>query len=98
MKYEREVINMMYPYIKFDDETEVTFSQIIINDDKETIEVHFERPTELGFDMARCKLPDYIWIKKEGYNDEEIKNFEEFLEHNVHLFYKYAKEGGIRIA
>jgi hypothetical protein len=88
----------MYPYIKFADETEVTFSQIIIKNEQETIQVHFERPTEKGFDEARCELPSYIWIKKEGYKEEEIKNFEKFLEHNVHLFYKYAKEGGIKIA
>lgn len=89
---------MMYPYIKFADETEVTFSQIIIRDETETIQVHFERPTKKGFDMARCELPSYTWIKKEGYIEKEIKEFEEFLKHNVHLFFKYAKEGGIEIA
>ena len=89
---------MMFPYIKFDDETEVTFSNIIKKEDIELIEVHFERPTENGFDMARCELPSYRWIIKEGYTQKEIENFIEFLEHNVHLFYKYAKEGGIKIA
>lgn len=88
----------MYPYVKFEDETEVTFSQIVEKEQKEVIEVHFERPTQDGFDVARCELPDYKWIIKEGYSEEEIKKFEEFLVHNVHLFYKYAKEGGIRIA
>ena len=89
---------MMYPYIKFEDETEVTFSQIIKKDEKEIIEVHFERPTENGFNMARCQLPNYEWLIIEGYNEEEIKYFLEFLEHNVHLLYKYSKEGGIKIA
>lgn len=37
---------MMYPYMKFEDETEVTFSQIILTNDIETVEVHFERPTK----------------------------------------------------
>lgn len=27
--------------------------------------VHFERPTEQGFDPARCELPEYKWIFKE---------------------------------
>ena len=89
---------MMYPYIKFSDETEVTFSQIINKDNVETIEVHFERPTEEGFDMARCELPSYKWLKIEGYSKVEIKEFEKFLAHNAHLFYKYAREGGIEIA
>lgn len=89
---------MMYQYIKFSDETEVTFSQIINKDNIEIIEVHFERPTENGFDTARCELPTYNWLKIEGYSENEIKEFEEFLSHNAHLFYKYAREGGIEIA
>ena len=89
---------MMYPYIKFADETEVTFSQIIEKDNIETIQVHFERATEAGFDSARCELPSYTWINIEGYSENEIKEFEEFLRHNAHLLYKYSKEGGINIA
>lgn len=89
---------MMHPYIKFSDETEVTFSQIINKNDIETVEVHFERPRESGFDTARCELPSYKWLIIEGYSENEIKQFEDFLEHNAHLFYKYAKEGGIEIA
>lgn len=89
---------MMYPYMKFSDETEVTFSQILEKEGKEIIEVHFERPTDKGFNLARCQLPDYNWIKNEGYTEREIQEFQEFLEHNAHLFYKYAKEGGIKIA
>ncbi len=89
---------MMYPYMKFADKTEVTFSQIINKDGVDTVEVHFERPTDDGFDSARCELPSYNWIIKEGYSEEEIKKFTEFLEHNAHLFFKYAKEGGIKIA
>lgn len=89
---------MMYPYIKFEDETEVTFSQIIKKEEKEYIEIHFEKPIENGFCTARCELPTYRWIKIEGYSEEKIKEFEKFLKHNAHLFYKYAKEGGIKIA
>ena len=44
------------------------------------------------------ELPDYKWVKREGYTDKEINEFEEFLAHNAHLLYKYAKEGGIKIA
>ena len=89
---------MMYPYIKFEDETEVVYSNIIEKDGVETIEVHFERPTENGFDSARCELPSYKWLFNEGYSDEEIEFFNEFLENNVHLFYKYSRNGGIKSA
>lgn len=89
---------MMYPYIVLADETEVTHSHIIEKEDVQQVEVHFERPTEKGFDMARCILPSYTWIKVEGFTDREIENFNEFLKHNAHLLYKYAAIGGIQIA
>ncbi len=89
---------MMYPYIVLGDETEITHSHIIKNDNLECIEVHFERPTEEGFDSARCVLPSYSWIKREGFNDNEISRFEKILHNNAHLLYKYAKSGGVKIS
>jgi len=89
---------MMYAYITLADETEITHSHIIEENDVKKVEVHFERPTEDGFDTARCILPNYNWIKVEGYTDEEIEKFDEILRHNAHLLYKYAATGGIQIA
>ena len=65
---------------------------------KKKVIVNFERPTEDGFDSARCELPEYIWTEKEGYSDAEISFFEELLRNNAHLLYKYAGNGGIQIA
>lgn len=89
---------MMYPYMTLADETEIVHSQIIEEEGKQKLVVHFERPTEDGFDSARCELPDYRWILKEGYSDEEIRMFEQLLHSNAHLLYKYAANGGIQIA
>ncbi len=89
---------MMYPYMTLADETEIVHSQIIEEDGKQKVIVHFERPTEQGFDTARCELPEYRWIFKEGYSDEEIAMFEQLLHSNAHLLYKYAANGGIHIA
>ncbi len=89
---------MMYPYMVLSDETEIVHSQIIEEDGKKKVLVNFERPTEEGFDSARCELPDYRWIFRDGYSDEEIKLFEELLHSNAHLLYKYAANGGIQIA
>ena len=46
---------MVYPFVKYSDETEVVFSSIKINEEngEETLFVHFERPTENGFDSVR---------------------------------------------
>lgn len=89
---------MMYPYMTLADETEIVHSQIIEDDGKKKVIVHFERPTEDGFDSARCELPEYKWIMREGYSDEEIVMFEKLLQSNAHLLYKYAANGGIQIA
>ncbi|SHN86181.1 hypothetical protein [Desulfitobacterium chlororespirans] len=89
---------MMYPYMTFADETEIVHSHIIEDNGVQRVEVHFERPTEEGFDMARCVLPTYTWIRREGFTDQEISKFERFLRSNAHLLYRYAAAGGIKIA
>ena len=89
---------MMYPYMTLSDETEIVHSQIIEEDGQKKLFVHFERPTEDGFDSARCELPEYRWVSREGFSDEEIQMFEKLLESNAHLLYKYAANGGISIA
>lgn len=89
---------MMYPYLTLSDETEIVHSQIIEEEGIQKVEVYFERPTENGFDSARCILPEYKWTKIEGYSKEEIEMFEKLLQSNAHLIYKYAKIGGVKIA
>ena len=89
---------MMYPYITLADETLITHSQLLDVDGTPTVEVHFERPTEDGFDSARCVLPSYNWKFNHGYTEAEIEKFEELLRHNAHLIYRYAAEGGLRCA
>ena len=89
---------MMYPYMTLADDTEIVHSQIIEKNGKKKVIVNFERPTEDGFDSARCELPEYIWTEKEGYSDAEISFFEELLRNNAHLLYKYAGNRGIQIA
>lgn len=89
---------MMYPYMILSDETQIMHSHIIEENDHQSVEVHFERPNENGFDIARCVLPTYTWIKHEGFSDKEINKFEAFLHSNAHLLYRYAASVGIKIA
>ena len=77
----------MYPYMTLPDETEIVHSQIIDDDGTKKVMVNFERPTEEGFDSARCELPEYKWIENKGYNKEEIAFFEKLLQSNAHLIY-----------
>ena len=91
---------MMYPYVKYADGTEVVFSNIYVDENgRECIDVHFERPTKEGFDSVRIRLPDYeITIWEGNYTQEEIDFFKKVVESSSDLFYKYAKEGGLRFA
>lgn len=89
---------MMYHYMTLADETEIVHSQLIPKDGKQHVIVNFERPTEDGFDSARCELPEYHWVSREGYTDADISLFEQLLHSNAHLIYKYAGTGGVHIA
>lgn len=88
---------MMYPYMTLADETEIVHSQIVEKDGMKKVIVNFERPTEDGFDSARCELPDYKWTERQGYSDKEIAMFEELLHSNAHLLYRYAENGGFKL-
>lgn len=70
---------MMYPYMILPDGTEIVHSHLFEENGMQCVEVHFERPTEEGFDSARCELPEYMWILREGYTDDEIAMFEQLL-------------------
>ena len=89
---------MMYPYITLADETEITHSHVMEHEGVQSVEVHFERPTEDGFVSARCVLPSYEWKFNEGFRPDEQALFDEILRHNAHLLYIYAAQGGIHCA
>ncbi|MDB8709727.1 hypothetical protein PNW90_01760 [[Ruminococcus] gnavus] len=81
---------MMYPYQVLSDKTEIVHSHLFIENGVKKVIVHFERPTENGFDSARCSLPDYTWIYKYGYSANEISFFEQLLHENEQELYKLA--------
>ena len=91
---------MVYTLCKYPDETELTFSDIRKKDNgEEYIRVSFERPTENGFDTVVFELPSYKIIEKDGnYSDKEVEEFRKIVERGAHLFFKYAREGGIKCA
>ena len=89
-------IHMMYPYMKLPDDTEIVHSELL---DGNKVFVHFERPTENGFDSVRFELPSYDKVSWEGnYTEDELKSFVDLLKHHAHLIYRYAAEGGVTIA
>ena len=84
---------MMYPYMTLSDGTEIVHSHLIKKENgQQEVQVHFERPTEDGFDSARSCLPSYTWISRQGFSDEELAFFEQLLRSNAHLLYTYASQ------
>ena len=73
---------MMYLFCKYADETEVVFSDIKKSDKgEEVLYIHFERPTDEGFDSVRFELPTYNIVYREGnYTEEEIEIFKKVVE------------------
>ena len=80
---------MLYPYMTLADGTEICHTQVFEEDGTQKVEVHFERPVEGGFHTARCQLPSYTWLIREGYSDQEMVLLEQIVHSNAHLFYKY---------
>ena len=88
---------MLYPYITLEDGTEIMHTHVFEEDGLQKVEVHFERPKEGGFDTARCQLPSYKWLTRDGFTDEEIRLFDQLVRSNAHLFYKYGANGGVKL-
>ena len=89
---------MVYPYMVLADGTEIVHTQVFEEDGIQKVEVHFERPTEDDFDTARCQLPSYTWLIKEGFSENEMELLDQMMRSNAHLFYKYGANGGVQIA
>lgn len=93
------LLAMMYPYMTFDDGTEVVHSEIVHEEGVDKVFVHFERPSKMGFDSVRCELPTYRWHSWEGaFSPDDKERFEAFLRANAHLLYRYAAAGGLEVA
>ena len=82
---------MTYPYLTLPDGTEIVHTQEVEKDGKKRVYVYFERPTEQGFDEARCYLPDGKWFHRIGFSDCEMAFFARLLEKNQEQILLAAK-------
>ena len=87
---ERDVTNMMYPYMTFNDDTEVTHSQML---DDGSVKVYIETPVEDGFKNLTCLLAEYQY-ENHGYDEKELNYWKAFIQNNAHIIMELAKEGG----
>ena len=91
---------MTYEFAKYSDGTIGVFSNIGKKENgEEYIRVTFERPTDIGFDTYVIELPGYKIISEEGnYSKEEKDNFMKIAKNGASFFFKYARQGGLKIA
>lgn len=85
---------MMYRFMTLDDGTEVVHSDAYTEDNTETVKVYFEKPVFGGFHSAECYLPDYKWENINGFSQNEIDSFNEYLHSVAHIIIRLAREGG----
>ena len=83
---------MMYPFMTLNDNTEITHSEMKPDG---RVKVYIETPDDFGgFHNATCWLPDYKWEKINGFSEEEIKYFQDYLSSVAHIIMQLAREGG----
>lgn len=85
---------MMYPFMSLDGGVEIVHSDAYEDDGVETVKVYIEQPVYGGFHSAECYLPSYEWKNVDGFSDDEISKFQEFLESVAHVIIRLARNGG----
>lgn len=78
---------MMYPYMTFNDDTEVTYSNLQKDG---TVQVYIETPIKGGFKDLTCLLPKYKYVNH-GYDAEELKHWDEFIRNNSHIIMELSE-------
>ena len=71
---------MLYPFMTLNDETEIVHSESMIKDGREQVKVVIEKPVYGGFHSAACWLPDLRWEQIQVFSQEEIKNYQKYVE------------------
>ncbi|HIT68451.1 MAG TPA: hypothetical protein IAC36_00920 [Candidatus Aphodomonas merdavium] len=87
---------MMYPFLTLDDGTEIVHSELL---EDHRVRVHLERPDAKDcFHSADCFLPGYEWTNISGFEEKDLRRFQDVLESTAHLILRFAKEGGFENA
>lgn len=80
---------MRYPFVTLNDETEITFTQVMENG---TVNVWIETPCEDGFHDISCNLPEFKWGENHGYSEKNLAYLKNWIETTAPLILKMAHE------
>lgn len=80
---------MIWPYIKIcDSGTQFAYSGPY---EDGTVDVYVERPCDMGFDSAVCRIPAYRWRDVKGFSDEDLRELDTFVRNNAPLILELAE-------
>ena len=83
---------MMYPFLKLDDEAEITHSDWLPSGE---VKVYIEKPDEKDcFHHMTCYLPSYEIKEIYGFSEQETKRYMDVIKSTAHLIMEFSKEGG----
>lgn len=87
---------MMYPFMTLNDGTEIVHSDMRPDG---RVKVYIERPdAKDGFHHVTSWLPDGAWQDNEGFSDEDMAYFKEFVRSTSNLIPEFAADGGFENA
>ncbi len=83
---------MIYPFMTFEDDTEITHSEMLPNGE---VKVFVETPDEKDcFHSLVCYLPSYRVEDVIGYSQEEVDKYLAFIKKAANLIIEFSQEGG----
>ena len=89
-------MNMMYPFMTLDDETEITHSEFLPVD---KVKVYVEKAdVKDGFHDMTCYLPSYEITSVHGFSKAEQDKYMEIIRSTAHLIMEFSKDGGFENA
>ena len=82
---------VVYPFMTLDDGTEIVHSEM---KEDGSVKVYIEKPIMLGFKSVECWLPAYDWKNNDGFSDEELSYYDEFVHSLAHVIMELSQKGG----
>ncbi|MBQ9664713.1 MAG: hypothetical protein IJV40_16325 [Oscillospiraceae bacterium] len=86
---------MVYPFMTLNDGTEIVHSEM---KEDGSVKVYIEKPIMLGFQSVECWLPKYEWKNNNGFTENELAYYDEFVHSTAHLILRFAKGDGLENA
>lgn len=87
---------MIYPFMTFEDDTEITHFEMLPNGE---VKVFVETPDEKDcFHSMVCYLPSYKVENIIGYSQSEVDKYVDFIQKAANLIIEFSQEGGFNRA